>query len=140
MINFQSQNCEIPDFIDDKTKNWINHVIEYYKFHTGTLNYLFCDDEYILVTNRTYLDHDYYTDIITFDYTVNKVISGDLIISLDTVATNSSQFNTSFKTELLRVVIHGVLHLCGYKDKTEEESTLMRELEDKALNLYSTFE
>lgn len=139
MVNFQAENCDIPAFVDDSVKVWLEKVVKSHKFILGDLNYLFCDDDYILTTNQNYLNHDYYTDIITFDYSSNNLVSGDLVISLETVKTNSEKFCTSYQNELLRVIIHGVLHLCGFKDKTEEQSTLMRQLEEEALKLYTTF-
>ena len=98
---------------------------------------IFCSDEYLLEMNRTHLDHDYYTDIITFDYTDNQIVSGDLFISVDRVRENASDFNVSFQHELHRVIIHGVLHLCGYKDKSDEEEKLMRSKENNALSMIS---
>jgi len=97
------------------------------------LSYIFCDDEYILDTNRKYLQHDYYTDIITFDYSNRRRISGDMVISLDTVRTNAEQFAKSYDSELLRVIIHGVLHLCGINDKGPGEREIMEQHENEAL-------
>ncbi|MCU4162427.1 rRNA maturation RNase YbeY [Carboxylicivirga caseinilyticus] len=139
MVHFQSENGYVPEVITDVVRLWIESVTKSHGFQLGEINYFFCTDEYILQTNRQYLNHDYYTDIITFDYSLNNVISGDLIISLDTVKSNADLLNISYNTELLRVVIHGILHLCGFKDKTKEEEVKMRELEDQALNLYTTF-
>ena len=139
MISFQSEEVQIPSIIKPDVKDWIEKVIESHHFIPGELNYIFCSDDYILSINRQYLNHDYFTDIITFDYRVNNVISGDLIISLDTVKSNANKYGDNYEMELLRVIIHGILHLCGFNDKTSAESQLMRQLEDKALNLYSTF-
>ena len=139
MISFQSEEVQIPSIIKPDVKDWIEKVIESHHFVPGELNYIFCSDDYILSINRQYLNHDYFTDIITFDYRVNNVISGDLIISLDTVKSNANKYGDNYEMELLRVIIHGILHLCGFNDKTSDESQLMRQLEDKALNLYSTF-
>ncbi len=139
MINYNSESFKVPSIIDYKISRWISAVALKHDFQVGELNYLFCSDEYILEINNQYLNHDYFTDIITFDYTLNNVISGDIIISLDTVRSNSIKFNKTFDDELLRVVIHGVLHLCRYKDKSPEEALKMRELEDDALLMYSTF-
>ena len=101
----------------------------------GEIAYLFCDDEKILEINRTYLQHDFYTDIITFDYSEEDTISGDIFISIDTVRSNSQKYQTEFMEELHRVIIHGILHLCGVNDKSEEEETEMREAENSALTL-----
>lgn len=97
---------------------------------SGDISVVFCSDDYLLEMNKQYLDHDYYTDIITFDYVENNVISGDLFISIDRIAENAEKFNTTLLKELYRVVFHGVLHLVGYKDKTENEAKLMREKEN----------
>jgi rRNA maturation RNase YbeY len=96
----------------------------------GPINLIFCDDEKILEVNKEYLAHDYYTDIITFDYSLNQIISGDLFISIDRVKENADMFSKSFENELTRVVFHGVLHLCGYNDKSEEDILVMRSKED----------
>lgn len=106
----------------------------------GDLSYLFCSDDHILEVNREYLQHDYYTDIITFDYTEGDVISGDMVISVDTIATNAEKFNTSFESEFFRVVIHGVLHLCGINDKGPGEREIMEKHEDEALEVAKKFE
>lgn len=106
-----------------------------YDRQVGEISYLFCDDKKILEINRQYLQHDFYTDIITFDYTENKTISGDITISLDTVRSNSQQYQTEYAEELNRVIIHGILHLCGLDDHTEAEKKAMREAENSALLL-----
>lgn len=102
------------------------------------LTYIFCDDPYILQTNRQYLQHDYFTDIITFDYSKPQRIAGDMVISLDTVRSNAALFGKPYDTELLRVVIHGVLHLCGINDKGPGEREIMEEFENKALAMVPT--
>ncbi len=139
MIDFSSENVKIPDFIDESVAEWITKIINEYSRITGDINYLFCDDSYILEVNKRYLNHNYFTDIITFDYCKSNIISGDLIISIDTVKTNSLLYNTTFTEELLRVIIHGILHLVGFKDHTDDEKKQMRELENKALKLFPTF-
>lgn len=116
-------------------KRWIGEVAKLYNFKVGNLCFIFCDDEYILNVNREYLQHDYYTDIITFDYVENKTISGDMFISVDTVLSNSKIFSSSYISELHRVIIHGVLHLCGLKDKDHDDEIKMREAENNALLL-----
>lgn len=114
---------------------WIKTVAGSYKKKIGDIAYIFCSDEKILEVNREYLQHDYYTDIITFDYDENDVISGDLFISLDTVKSNAAQFNQSYERELHRVIIHGILHLCGINDKGPGEREIMEAAENKALEL-----
>lgn len=118
-------------------KSWIAQVIEQYGFKLGNLCYIFCSDDYILDVNKRYLNHDYYTDIITFDFVESGVVSGDMFISVDTVRSNSAQYSASYTDELHRVIIHGVLHLCGLKDKTPSAEKKMRAAEDKALALLS---
>lgn len=117
--------------------NWISKVCLSENHQLGDISIIFCSDEYLLEMNRTHLDHDYYTDIITFDYTDNQIVSGDLFISVDRVRENASYFNVSFLHELHRVMIHGVLHLCGYKDKSDDEEKLMRSKENNALSMIS---
>lgn len=107
-------------------------------FTIGDINYIFCDDEYLLKINLEYLNHDTLTDIITFDYVENGVLSGDIYISIERVRENAVIFSVPFEQELLRVLAHGVLHLCGYKDKTNKDSVLMRQKEDTAIQLFNT--
>ncbi len=134
-ITFQAENIDFPKIKRRDTKSWIKLVAENYNKKIGDINYLFCTDEKILEVNRQYLSHDFYTDIITFDYSEGNKISGDIIISLDTVRSNSQKFNTNFSEELYRVIIHGILHLCGVKDKSEEEEKTMRQAENNALKM-----
>jgi len=133
MIDFNFENIDPVELDFDRVSDWVSQIVSRETKAPGDITYVFCDDEYILEVNRQYLDHDYYTDIITFDYSEGDVVSGDLFISLDTVRSNSELFSTPFLQELHRVIIHGVLHLCGYKDKTEEDERLMREKENEAL-------
>ena len=106
--------------------------------HLKRLDYIFCSDEYLLEINKTFLQHDYYTDIISFDLSIDTSITvGEIYISLDRVLDNSKQLEIAYKTEFLRVIIHGALHLCGYKDKSAKDSKLMRLMEDKYMYLYS---
>lgn len=112
---------------------WVKRVAASYGRKVGDVAYIFCDDEEILRVNRQYLQHDYYTDIITFDYDEDDVISGDLFISLDTVRTNAEQLGVSYEQELNRVIIHGILHLCGINDKGPGEREIMEAAENKAL-------
>jgi len=121
-----------------KTAEWIQSVAKEYGKQAGSLSYLFCSDEKILEVNRHYLQHDFYTDIITFDYTEEDILAGDIIISVDTVHSNAEKFGTLFAEELNRVIIHGVLHLCGINDKTEDDAKRMREAEEKALQMLRT--
>lgn len=120
-----------------RLKRWINAVAQLHERKVGNISYGFCSDTHIIEANRQYLQHDYFTDIITFDYSEGNTISGDLLISLDTVKSNAVQFNSDFTTELHRVMIHGVLHLLGFKDSTDNEQVEMRKREDEALNLLS---
>lgn len=114
---------------------WISKVIQQQNLAIGTINYIFCSDEYLLDLNKRFLDHDTYTDVITFDYRKGKVISGDIFISIDRIKENADSFQKTFDDELNRVMVHGVLHLCGYKDKSKEEATEMRKMEDHYLAL-----
>lgn len=134
-ITFNAENIDFPKIKKRETANWIKTVAKNYKKETGEISYLFCTDEKILEINRQYLQHDFYTDIITFDYSEDDRISGDIFISLDTVLSNSIQYNTNFEEELYRVIIHGILHLCGLHDKTEADAAEMRKAEDKALKM-----
>jgi rRNA maturation RNase YbeY len=134
-IFYESTAVPFPEIKRREMSRWIKQVIAWYRKKPGDINYIFCPDDEILQINRQYLTHDYYTDIITFDYTENDTISGDLFISLDTVKSNAEKFGTTFPDELARVMIHGVLHLCGLNDKTPEEEKLMRLKEDEALTL-----
>ena len=114
-------------------KEWIELVIRSYDRSLGDISYIFCSDERILEINKQFLQHDYYTDVITFDYDEGLVTSGDIFISVDTVKSNSQIYSSSYNAELYRVIIHGVLHLCGLKDKSETDEKKMRAAEDKAL-------
>ena len=130
-----TQNVEMPLINTDKMKEWIEAVARNHDKNVGTLTYIFCDDEYILATNRQFPQHDYYTDIITFDYSNSHRISGDMVISLDTVRSNAGQLGVDYDGELLRVIIHGVLHLCGINDKGPGEREIMERHENEALAL-----
>jgi probable rRNA maturation factor len=114
-------------------KSWIKDIIQQNKKEVGDINYIFCSDEKILEINKEFLKHDYYTDIISFDYCEENKISGDIFISIDTVKSNSIKYKTEFLEELHRVIIHGVLHFLGFKDKTKADAEKMREAENKAL-------
>lgn len=133
MISFQSDGVAMPDIDRAEITAWIKAVAHTYGRRTGDIAYIFCSDEKILEVNRQYLQHDYYTDIITFDYSTDHTISGDLFISLDTVASNALQQHTDYSEELHRVIIHGILHLCGINDKGPGEREVMEAAENKAL-------
>jgi len=135
MIQFIAEKVKMPAIDKTKVKSWIKTVAESYGFKTGDVSYIFCNDERILEINNQYLQHDYYTDIITFDYSGPKTISGDIFISLDTVKSNSETYQTDYNSELHRIIIHGILHLCGNDDKTPELRALMTEKENTALEL-----
>lgn len=134
-IKFYAEDIKLPPIKDEEVSNWIKAVAETYGKKAGDISYIFCSDKKILEVNRQYLQHDYYTDIITFDYTSGNKISGDLFISLDTVKTNSEAFNTPYNEELHRTIIHGILHLCGINDKGPGEREIMEANENKALEI-----
>lgn len=134
MVSFE-YNCEMPFKPSLKHKIWLQQVIHKEGKVTGDISYIFCDDAFMIEQNNAFLQHDTYTDIITFDECVGSVISGSILISSDRVAENASKFGKTFENELLRVVVHGTLHLCGYKDKSESEAKLMRLKEDESLAL-----
>lgn len=135
MITFQTDGVEMPRINEQQIRNWVKAVATTYQKKVGEIGYLFCSDERILEVNRQFLQHDYYTDIITFDYCQGNRIAGDLVISLDTVRTNAEQFGAEYETELNRVIIHGILHLCGINDKGPGEREIMEAEENKALAL-----
>lgn len=128
-------NNEITFNLKNKTKlkDWIKTVIEKEKLVLGELSYVFCDDESLLKMNQQFLDHNTYTDIITFDYREAKIVNGEIYISVERVRDNATTYKTTFEDELHRVIIHGVLHICGYKDKTKAAKELMRKMEDASL-------
>ena len=130
-----SGNFSLPEA--ENVRIWIAEVVRRRGRQVGNINYMFCNDEYMLEANRRYLDHDTYTDIITFDYVAGSLISGDILLNVDRVRDNAVQFETSFENELRRVVIHGVLHLLGQGDKSEDEAAEMRRQEEQALQLWS---
>lgn len=136
MITFNIEDAD-PKLKNKRLlKSWIAKVADSYGLKTGDLAYVFCSDDLILEVNKEFLQHDYYTDIITFDYCEGDTISGDMYISVDTVRTNSELYSTSFINEMHRVIIHGVLHLCGLKDKAPDDEKKMREAEAKALAMW----
>lgn len=137
MITYNTDGVKMPSIKKRENTAWVKAVAASYGKRVGEIAYIFVDDEKILEVNRQYLGHDYYTDIITFDYCEGDVISGDLFISLDTVRTNAEQVGATYEEELHRVIIHGILHLCGINDKGPGEREIMEAAEDKALALRS---
>ena len=135
MISYQADGVELPKIKHREITAWIKAVAKTYGRRVGDIGYMFVDDEKILEVNNQYLGHDYYTDIITFDYDEGDMISGDLVISLDTVRSNAELFGKNYADELNRVIIHGVLHLCGINDKGPGEREIMESHEEKALAL-----
>ncbi len=133
MITYSAENVKMPQIRRRDTTAWIRRVAATYGRKVGEVGYLFCNDEKILEVNREYLQHDYYTDIITFDYDEGDEINGDLVISLDTVRSNAEQLGKPYDEELHRVIIHGILHLCGINDKGPGEREIMEAAEDRAL-------
>jgi len=136
-LSFFSENVDFQINNTEPIQDWIEKLIESYQKILGEITYIFCSDDYLLKVNQKHLNHDTFTDIITFDYTNNGIISGDIFISIDRIKENSVEFKTSFEDELHRVMAHGVLHLIGFKDKTKGEQTLMTKAEDHALSLFS---
>lgn len=134
-ILYQNDGVKFPTIKRRETSKWIKDVAALYNKKVGDITYIFCSDERILEVNNEYLQHDYYTDIITFDYCEGDTISSDIFISLDTVKSNSEQYNTNYEEELHRVIIHGILHLCGINDKTPKDQEIMTEAENTALNI-----
>ncbi|MEG9327466.1 rRNA maturation RNase YbeY [Salinimicrobium catena] len=135
MINFYSEN----NFnLEDETRyeDWLKKVLSSEDKKLGEISFIFCDDEYLLEINQKYLDHDTYTDIISFDNSVGDILGGDIFISTQRVEENAGKFSVEFSEELKRVMVHGVLHFCGYKDKTAEEKKLMRSKEEEKMQMF----
>ena len=133
MVSFIADSIEMPALDERKVTRWIRSVAADYNFAVGNINYIFCSDERELEVNRQFLGHDYYTDVITFDYTSGKTLNGDIFISLETVRSNAEMVGAPFEEELRRIIIHGILHLTGQGDKTPETKAQMTEKEEKAL-------
>ena len=127
----------MPDIVEAEVSAWVRQIAKSYNKVVGDINYIFVDDETMLDINRRFIGHDYYTDQIGFDYSKDGALSGDIYISLDTVRTNSELFGVTFDQELRRIIIHGLLHLCGLRDKTDEERDHMQQAEDKALTQFA---
>jgi len=135
MIQYIAEEVKLPLLQKQKTNNWIKETAAEYSKKIGDIAYVFCSDKRILEVNKQYLNHEYYTDIITFDYVEDGLISGDIFISIDRVKENAKLFSTSMENELNRVLVHGVLHLLGYKDKIKKDKTLMTFKENYYLNV-----
>jgi rRNA maturation RNase YbeY len=135
MISF---NYEIDFIIENETEysSWISKVIISESKNEGEINYIFCDDNYLLELNQEYLDHDTLTDIISFDYSIGNELHGDVFISIERVRENAEEFNISFEEELKRVMSHGILHYCGYKDKNENDEFIMRQKEEEKMAMF----
>lgn len=136
MINFFFEETDEFDVNDLNVEKNIETVLANENRTLGEVNYIFCSDDYLLNINKQYLNHDYYTDVISFDYSEDGIISGDIFISVDTVKDNAKEYEVEFKKELARVMVHGVLHFIGYKDKTDEDAKLMRQKENQYLPLF----
>ncbi len=135
MIQFFFEN--IPEIcLDLKISDWIKNLILEEDKKVGKINYIFCDDEHLLQVNKDFLHHDYYTDVITFDYVKGKTISADIFVSLPRISENATTLNKDFKIEFMRVLAHGILHLCGYGDKSSKEIAIMRDKEDFYLSKF----
>jgi len=133
MITYNTINVAMPELVETEVSAWVRNTAATYNKKVGDINYIFVDDETMLDINRRFIGHDYYTDHIGFDYSKDDSLSGDIYISLDTVKTNAELYQVEPEEELRRIIIHGLLHLCGFRDKTDEERELMQQAEDKAL-------
>ena len=133
-ITFHNEGVS-PSVNTNRISSWLSSCIDDLGYNLGELSIIFCSDDYLIDMNKRHLNHDYYTDIITFNYNVEKKLNGDLFISVDRVKDNASAFNENFKMELFRVIIHGILHLCGFNDKTTKEQKEMRQKENHYLRL-----
>jgi len=136
-IQYFNEDIAFPKVKKRITSNWIKQVISIEEKRVGDISFIFCSDEYLLDVNKKYLNHDYFTDIITFDDVEGNVINGDIFISVDRVKENSKEFEISFDNEVHRIIIHGVLHLLGYKDKVKKDKDLMTEKEDLYIKLFN---
>lgn len=133
-ISFYKQNVSF-ELNEPSTLKWVVKSIDLMGFKPGCLSFVFCDDSYIRKINKLYLKHDYFTDVISFDHSNGKLINGDIFVSIDTVKKNALEYHVTFKEELFRVIIHGVLHLCGFNDVTNKEKSIMRDKENNLLKL-----
>lgn len=135
MIHFTTQDIEMPTLDQSSIRRWIKTIAAHYGFAVGTIHYIFCSDQRELEINREFLGHDYYTDVITFDYSTPTTINGDIFISLETIQSNAEMIGVSFDNELMRIIIHGILHLTGQMDKTPETKAEMTAKENHALSI-----
>lgn len=135
MITYNAQGTSLPDIDQPAVSQWLADVAASRDRRIGDINYIFVDDETILSMNRQFIGHDYYTDHIGFDYCQGRILSGDIYISVDTVCTNAEKFSVTYEQELHRVIVHGLLHLCGIADKTPSQRLVMERAEDEALSL-----
>lgn len=138
MIYFYNEDIDLPVIDTTKYIDWIERIIYFHGKSTGEVSFIFCSDQYLLQINRKYLNHDYFTDIITFNYNSDNELSGDIFISIDTVRENANEYKVSFSDELRRVIIHGILHLVGFDDKTKVEKQIMRQKEEEAMNMFDS--
>lgn len=132
-IQFYNEDVELPHLDTERVKKWLVFIANKHEKEIGEISYIFCSDSYLLEVNRQYLDHDYLTDIITFDYTEKNTISGDVFISTDRVSENAVEFDVSYDEELLRVISHGVLHLIGFNDKNDADQEVMTQQENASI-------
>jgi len=132
-IEFYNEDVVLPHLDTERVKKWLLFIAEKHEKEVGEISYIFCSDSYLLEVNRQYLDHDYLTDIITFDYTEENTVSGDVFISTDRVTENAVEFNVSYDEELLRVISHGILHLIGFNDKNEADQEVMTQKENESI-------
>ena len=139
-VYFANHDVDFELHNDLLIRNWISKVVSNHGKKIGKISYLFCSDSYIIEINNTFLHHDTFTDIITFDYVEGNLVSGDILISVDRVRDNAAIFDVPFSQELYRVIIHGVLHLLGFKDKADEDAKVMRKKEEESLLLLSCME
>ena len=137
MIRFYFESTDKFDLKKTEIKNWLNKVVTYERCELGDINIILCSDEYLISINKEYLSHDYYTDIVTFNYCEENKISGDIFISVDRIKENAEIYSTNFTNELYRVMVHGVLHLLKYNDKTEDEKKIMTSKENTYLAMSS---
>lgn len=138
MIYFYNEDIDFPIIDTTKYIDWIERIIHFHGKQTGEVSFVFCSDPYLLQINKEYLNHDYFTDIITFNYNADNELSGDIFISLDTVRDNAIEYKVSFCDELRRVIIHGILHLVGFDDKTKVQKQIMRQKEEEAMNMFDS--
>jgi len=136
VVQFYLENISFPLPSEDSLEKWLNKIASQHNAQIENINYIFCDDEYLLNINKEYLNHDYYTDIITFPYKEGESIESDIFISIDRVKENADAHDQTFEKELLRVISHGLLHLIGFKDKDEADQEIMRQMESKCIFLY----